>query len=707
MKILTCKDLDNYPKETIFAYILELQSQVMKLNIIIEHSSEQNQRNVDDLSNQVDVLGNLLKESTDNQFIHKHEINKLRELLKKEQAKNSKLTDDNKLLTMQFTDKKNECKSLKSRVKDLESRLNIKIHPASDNPNTPSSKQLVKPTSTKENRAKKGGAKKNHKGNGRPKIDKNNADEIIKIRKPENFCCIHDNEVLTFRGTKHHGYRIFVPGHWKNAYEEIDLYDCRKCGSVYSFNSDTLQPKSSFSNNTKSLLCEEVYCYPHSIGEVERRYGVNHGTLLNIFNNIADTIAPIYDFQKVELLNSPLVQVDETGWREDGEPCFCWNMMNDKICHFTYIKSRSSYIPSKIFGVLPKYKFSDQGKKIPLSKEEQQPYMLDMVIISDFYGGYNNLPARKQRCFEHYKRMLDTLNKDVDSENIKKFVSDVKPWIIKAIKIDKELSIDEYQKQAAIIESNIRYHMDIDYNDATVKQYQLFFWKYNEQLFQWTTNPTIDSHNNKCESSIRPVAIDRAVVFGSQGEAGARMRSIISSVMLTIKKRGFSPVEFLTNLLNAKTRNPNLDVVEFYLDYCNLKREDFKIKEPLNFYQTLPSDNGEYQGEYPNWLTNKLSDTYLIDEFDWQYLKKDESINVNLPDTEKIQYLELTEDEIKTLDATLTDVKTGKTINYTEIKNQGFYIKIGKNLKRCKNQSRRKSKNQSTFLADDKIKDSA
>ena len=180
MKILTCKDLDNYSKETIFAYILELQSQVMKLNIIIEHSSEQNQRNVDDLSNQIDVLGNLLKESTDNQFIHKHEINKLRELLKKEQAKNSKLTDDNKLLTMQFTDKKNECKSLKSRVKDLESRLNIKIHPASDHPNTPSSKQLVKPTSTKENRAKKGGAKKNHKGNGRPQIDKNSADEIIK-----------------------------------------------------------------------------------------------------------------------------------------------------------------------------------------------------------------------------------------------------------------------------------------------------------------------------------------------------------------------------------------------------------------------------------------------------------------------------------------------------------------------------------------------
>ena len=53
MKILTCKDLDNYSKETIFAYILELQSQVMKLNIIIEHSSEQNQRNVNDLSNQI------------------------------------------------------------------------------------------------------------------------------------------------------------------------------------------------------------------------------------------------------------------------------------------------------------------------------------------------------------------------------------------------------------------------------------------------------------------------------------------------------------------------------------------------------------------------------------------------------------------------------------------------------------------------------
>ena len=709
MKISTCKDLDNYSKETIFAYIIELQSNIMELNILLEHSSEQIQKNVDDLSNQIDVLGNKLKESTDNQFIHMHEISRLRELLKKEQAKNSKLTDDNKLLTMQFTDKKNECKSLKSRVKDLENRLDIKTELLIDHYNTPSSKKLVKPTSSEDKRAKKGGAKKNHKGKGRSKITESNADKKIEIRKPDDFCCIHDHEQLTYRGEKERAYIKYIPGHFEKVIEKSSLYECRLCGRTYSWESDEVMPRAMYSNQTKSILCEEVFCYPHSIGEVVKRYDINRGTLINIFHDVADILAPIYDFQKIELLNSSLVQIDETGWREDGVSSYCWNMMNDDISHFKYISSRASFIPSKIFGILPKYKFSNQGKKIKLTEEEQKNYLLNTVIISDFYGGYNNLPVRKQRCFEHYKRMLEGFEKDNDCEAIKQFVSDVKPLIIAAITIDHDLPFNEYLEKASIIEANIKACMDRDYNDAAVAQYQSNFWDYKEQLFHWVNNKSVDSHNNKCESSIRPVAIDRAVVFGSQSERGLRTRSIISSVMQTVKKRNLNPVDFLTSLLNALTRNPSLDVVDFYLKSCNLKREIFKIQKPLNYFLTLPSDNGEYQGEYPNWSINKLPSTYLTDEFDWKYLNDSNAKKKNL--NKSIEYKDLTKQEIRMLESTLTDLKTNHKINYVKIKNKGFFLKMGKNPKRCKKKktSTSISENNSTLLKtdDNKKKDIA
>ena len=60
--------------------------------------------------------------------------------------------------------------------------------------------------------------------------------------------------------------------------------------------------------------------------------------------------------------------------------------------------------------------FTNDGKIIKLSQEEQKQHMRQQVMISDFHPGYNRLPVSKQRCMEHFKRILDALE-DLTDKN--------------------------------------------------------------------------------------------------------------------------------------------------------------------------------------------------------------------------------------------------------------------------------------------------
>ena len=80
---------------------------------------------------------------------------------------------------------------------------------------------------------------------------------------------------------------------------------------------------------------------------------------------------------------SPVVQGDETGWRQDGSNGYVW----------TFSTPSERYFRGRDKGVV----------------DEVLDSSFSGVLVSDFYAAYNHYPGLKQRCWAHLLRDIHDL----------------------------------------------------------------------------------------------------------------------------------------------------------------------------------------------------------------------------------------------------------------------------------------------------------
>lgn len=95
-----------------------------------------------------------------------------------------------------------------------------------------------------------------------------------------------------------------------------------------------------------------------------------------------------------------------------------------------------------------------------------------------------------------------------------------------------------------------------------IRRIQDIFPHYEERLFLWMQNRAIPADNNLAEGDLRPSVIARKVSFGSITDAGAKVRSTLTTVAATIRKRGGSVAGRIKEALDLSARNPKADPFE-------------------------------------------------------------------------------------------------------------------------------------------------
>src|SRR5215217_7470131 len=96
-----------------------------------------------------------------------------------------------------------------------------------------------------------------------------------------------------------------------------------------------------------------------------------------------------YDALLAEARASPVVHIDETHWREDGQNGYVWTVSTPTVRLFHYTKSRAGAVAERLLG-------SDGTA----------------AVVSDFYGAYDRLARTQQRCWAHLLRDLHALLDD-------------------------------------------------------------------------------------------------------------------------------------------------------------------------------------------------------------------------------------------------------------------------------------------------------
>ena len=448
----------------------------------------------------------------------------------------------NKIVCKQCIDKQEEIYRLREENKRLKAKLQRderKITEGFFGSSTPSSKIPLKSNTKSEK--KNGGAKMGHKGNGRKKFSKDEADIYETIET--DAICPDCNIELNTKDSRDRYVIDIKPLEIKKIIYHIIRKKCRKCGRLFESKPPGVMPKNLYGNHLIVHIAIEHYVKGKTLGALEKELDISFGTLMGILHNLAKILKDIPDRLIEEYRKSFVRHADETGWRNDGDNGYAWLFATKYISIFRFRGSRAGKIAREVLG------------------EEKLPG----VLVVDRYAGYNRILCDRQYCYAHLFRAIKDLGKEFpDNEEVACFIQTTLPLLGDAMNLSS-LPIDdkEFYRRARKTKKDIMSAMNKKAKHAGIQYIQNIFRENKDKLYHWAKNRNIPADNNFAERELRPLVIARKLSFGSQSDEGARTRETIMTVLLTLKKREKQKTASkFKNFLDILAANPDVDIYD-------------------------------------------------------------------------------------------------------------------------------------------------
>lgn len=443
--------------------------------------------------------------------------------------------------TQQLAKKQTEIDELKERLSGYE-KLQKEVQ--DKEVSTPSGmKEVYKKENKKKKRDRKPGCKRGHQGYRRnkplnvddekrwtinicPKCDNQLSEEAteIEIRYTE------DIEIKEAKTTEHH----------------IERKYCPICDEIITATMTDALARSQLGLTTLIISAWLHYYLGVTIGNLLKWFSISSLLILSkgyfsqAWNRLAEILKPYYEEIKAEARNSAVLNVDESGWRNNGVTWWLWCFTNKTLAFFTIEKTRGSPVLIDILGELFKG-----------------------VLISDFFGAYNLIKAlAKQRCIVHLLREIKKVSKRNFSVQWVKFAKKVKRLFRDAILLAKKretLSHKKYEYKKKRLYKRLKLLYAYLYEDKDcLRLAKRWLKKYENELFTFLDYPEVDADNNRCERTLRRPVIMRKNSYGNRSDKGTETQAIMMTIFMTLEMRGINPVNFLINALKKWISNGQL-----------------------------------------------------------------------------------------------------------------------------------------------------
>ena len=269
-------------------------------------------------------------------------------------------------------------------------------------------------------------------------------------------------------------------------------------------------------------------------GHLKVMYGLDLGLgeLCQILHAVSEVAKPEYAVLLEEIRGSPVVNADETGWREDGINGYIWSFSTPKLRYFVYRQSRSGQVAKEVLGEL-----------------------FDGVVVSDFYCGYSVLLTRHQRCWAHFYRDLKKLVEANPSDAV------VGQWV------DRVMSIHKQAKEFSSDDKRVRVRQRELFEEAVLEVARPYFKsdkpqrilaerieKFLPELFVFVEDPRVPSENNAAERAVRPAVIARKISGGTRSAKGSDTKAVLMSLFGTWLVRGQDTMRMCRQMLISANR---------------------------------------------------------------------------------------------------------------------------------------------------------
>jgi transposase len=440
-------------------------------------------------------------------------------------------------------EKQREIDRLKEEIQQLRVKLSAKKRKDKEGffgSSTPSSQIPVKANAPEAQTLKRGGAKPGHQGNGRRKHGWEEVDCVREVQVeplcPECHCVMKE---------KDHRERSVLdidPIRVLKVRYRLQRRECPQCKRIIAAQAGEVLPRSMFSNQLLSEIVDSHYVQGIPLGRVCARWQLNYGSVIASLHRVAALFEPVLKQLQASYRQSLVRHADETGWRCDGQPGYCWLFASDSVSLHLYRKTRSAKVVEEVLG----------------------RSALNGYLVVDRYQGYSRAPCKVQYCYAHLLRDLKDLAVEFAGElEVEAYAQEMIELLAQARRLQSSKPADEdYYREATRIKEQILDACHKESHHLAIKRGQDFFVEEERHLYHWVSDRSVPCENNRAERELRPTVIARKVSHGSQAEEGAKTREVLMSVMQTLKKRVVDPRQKFKAVLDQIALNSQLKIDE-------------------------------------------------------------------------------------------------------------------------------------------------
>ncbi len=431
--------------------------------------------------------------------------------------------------------------ALRARVAGLEERLrlssrNSSLPPAQDPPSAP-------PRPGRPSSGRRRGGQPGHEGRHRRLLPPERVDELVEHWPERCRGCGHvfaAGELLAVAAPQRHQVCELPEIAVRVSEHRLQRLRCRECGSetraklpaglpAGAFGPRleaavaTLSVRNRISRRDLAELCAELFGCPVSVGALDA-----------ICQRVSAALAEAHRELHAAVKDAPLVNGDETGWKQAGGRRWLWGGVTPTLAAFLVTSSRGQDSARALLG--------DEFAG---------------VCVSDRWSGYNHLPlAQRALCWSHLVRDFRKLQERgglagelgeqalVGCERLftawHRYRADGRDraWL--------QAEIEPLQRELrALLE---RGHSEADPKTKRLCANLLKLWP---ALWSFAAHEHVEPTNNAAERGLRSAVIYRKLSFGNQSDSGARFVERMLSLAHTCRLQQRSLFGYLQAALHT------------------------------------------------------------------------------------------------------------------------------------------------------------
>jgi len=435
--------------------------------------------------------------------------------------------------------------SLVAHVQELEAEITIlreRANRNSRNSSRPPSSDGPEVSPKPRQRAQSGrkrGAQKGHRGTTRKLVPVEQVKEVHDIKPDVCRGCGHE---LVGEGPEPYRHQVTeIPPVVAEVTEyRLHTLACPECGTETRAELPVGVPQGAFGPHLQamvSLLSGHYHLSKRDITEVMADFfqaDVGLGSVPALEQRTSEAISGPVDEARQYVQSQPVVNTDETGWREANQRAWLWVAATQLVTVFLIRLSRGGQVVKELLGE------AFQG-----------------VVGSDRWSAYNWLaPLLRQLCWAHLRRDFQAfVERGGQSQGIGEAlltqVDLMFQWWYEVR--EGALNRTTFQERMQPVQQQVG---ELLRQGAACAHHKTAgtcrdILKREEALWTFVRVEGIEPTNNLAERQIRPNVLWRNRSFGTQSKGGSRFAEHIMTVVATLKQQDRNVLSYLTEACDA------------------------------------------------------------------------------------------------------------------------------------------------------------